>query len=347
MKHIEIVRRILHFRQPAGTSRGTYLTREIHLLRLSDDSRPGVVGWGECAPLPDLSSDAVPDYGQVLSSFCRRAESEGLSSALCDDLRPFPSMLFGLESAFMQWERGGSAALFDTPFARSEVGIRINGLVWMGSFDEMCSRLREKLEAGFQCVKLKIGAIRFEDELELVRTVRRRFGKDDVELRLDANGAFRPDQALSFLERLAPYGVHSIEQPIRQGQWDRLAVLCRNSPIPVALDEELIGVNDPQRKARLLDTVRPHFIVLKPSLHGGMAGCDEWIALARERHIGSWITSALESNVGLKAIAHYAAKTYVPNPPLPQGLGTGALFTDNISMPLTVKRDRLWYLKSS
>lgn len=347
MKQIDIFPRTLHFRQPAGTSRGVYLTRRIHLLRLSDSDVPSVCGWGECAPLPDLSCDARPDYDKVLREACRRAEREGLTPALCDDLRTLPSVLFGLETAFTQWERGGDKALFDTPFARGEVGIPINGLVWMGSFDEMMQRLTAKLDAGFRCVKLKIGAIDFSDELSLIRAVRRRFSAEQVELRLDANGAFPPDRAAHYLERLAPYHIHSIEQPIRQHQWQHMAQLCRQSPIPIALDEELIGVSSRQQKADLLDEIRPQYIVLKPSLHGAMSGCDEWISLARERNIGCWITSALESNVGLNAIAHYTARTFGPHITFPQGLGTGSLFTDNVPMPIYVKEDRLWYSKIS
>ena len=241
----------------------------------------------------------------------------------------------------------GSPALFDTPFARGEEGIVINGLVWMGTFEQMSVRMEEKLAAGFRCVKLKIGAIDWQRELELIRHIRSRYTREQIELRVDANGGFSPDNASERLDALAQYGIHSIEQPIRPRQWAEMARLCRVSPLPIALDEELIGVNDPGEKARLLDELRPAYIVLKPSLHGGMAGCREWIRLARERGIGSWITSALESNVGLNAVAHLCAEVYGPHILMPQGLGTGMLYTDNIDMPLQIRGDKLWFLKNS
>ena len=251
-------------------------------------------------------------------------------------------MLFGLETA-LQHLHAGSAKLFETPFGRGEEGIPINGLVWMGTFEEMLSRMEEKMEAGFRCIKLKIGAIDFEQELSLIRRIRERFTKEQIELRVDANGAFSPDEALGKLEQLASYDLHSIEQPIRQGQWDEMARLCRESPLPIALDEELIGVNTPARKEALLDAISPAYIILKPSLHGGMAGTKEWISLAQARGIGSWITSALESNVGLNAIAHLTALVYGSHISMPQGLGTGLLFTDNIDMPIEICGDRLWF----
>ena len=212
----------------------------------------------------------------------------------------------------------------------------------MGNYDEMLQRLEEKMRAGFRCVKLKIGAIDFDRELDLVRHIRSTFTKEQIELRVDANGGFTADCALQRLERLAQYDIHSIEQPIRQHQWEEMAALCKATPIPIALDEELIGVNDKTEKEELLDRIRPHYIILKPSLHGGMYGSREWIALAGKRGIGSWITSALESNVGLNAIAQFAADVYGENITMPQGLGTGLLFTDNIPMPLEIRGDKLW-----
>ena len=260
-------------------------------------------------------------------------------------MRTYPSILFGLETAFAQLEAHGSTVLFDTPFGRGEVGISINGLVWMGSFDEMYQRIEAKLQQGFHCVKLKIGAIDFDKELELIRHIRESFSKKQIELRVDANGAFTPNNALQRLEALAKYDIHSIEQPIKQHQWKAMARLCAISPLPIALDEELIGVNVKSMKADLLDTIQPQYIILKPSLHGGMYGTEEWLQLAEERGIGSWITSALESNVGLNAIAHFCAKVYGSHITTPQGLGTGQLFTDNITMPLEIRGDELWAIK--
>ncbi len=340
--HIDIEPRLLHFRQPAGTSRGVYTTRQSWMLHLTSPSLPGRTGLGECAPLPDLSCDALPGtYGQTLRKVCDAFCASGHLDH--DALRPYPSMLFGLETALLHLQRG-TTALFDTPFARGEEGIVINGLVWMGRYEEMLARLERKMHDGFRCVKLKIGAIDFDSEVALIEHIRRRFGPADIELRVDANGGFTPDTALQRLERLARYDIHSIEQPIRQHQWTEMARLCRLSPLPIALDEELIGVNDRPTKEALLDTIRPHYIILKPSLHGGMHGAAEWIALADGRGIGSWVTSALESNVGLNAIAHFTAHVYGPAVSRPQGLGTGQLFTDNISMPLEIRGDKLFYL---
>lgn len=338
--HIDIEERILHFKEPAGTSRGIYTTRRLWLLTLTDEV--GRRGVGECAPLPQLSCDDLPHYGELLREVCDQFCQTGLIDY--DRLRPYPSMLFGLETA-VQSLHAQSARLFDTPFGRGEEGIPINGLVWMGSHDEMLRRMEDKMRAGFRCIKLKIGAIGFEKELDLIRRIRERFTQEEIELRVDANGAFAPDEALGKLEQLASYGIHSIEQPIRQGHWTEMARLCRLSPVPIALDEELIGVNMPAEKERLLDIIRSAYIILKPSLHGGMAGTKEWIALARERGIGSWITSALESNVGLNAIAHLAALIYGPHIEMPQGLGTGQLFTDNIPMPLAIRGDQLWQIE--
>ena len=261
-----------------------------------------------------------------------------------DMLRPYPSMLFGLETALLSFERGGDQ-LFDTPFARGEEGIPINGLVWMGNYDEMLAQLESKMQEGFRCVKLKIGAIDFDKELDLIRHIRSAYTKEQIELRVDANGGFTPDDAMNRLEQLAKYDIHSIEQPIRQHQWPDMAQLCKNTPLPIALDEELIGVNIVSMKEHLLDTIRPQYIILKPSLHGGMTGSREWIRMAKERGIGSWITSALESNVGLNAIAQFASDVYGPAITMPQGLGTGMLFTDNIPMPLEIKGDQLWRQK--
>ena len=333
----EIEERVLHFKQPAGTSRGIYTTRKIWLVHLSDGERTGV---GECAPLPDLSCDAMADelYEAKLCHFCEELCRAGEIDV--DSLRDYPSMLFGLETALINLRNGD--CLFDTAFSRGEEGIPINGLVWMGNYDEMLQRMEEKLEKGFRCVKLKIGAIDFEQELDLVKRIRERFSFHEVELRLDANGAFPYEEALYKLELLSQYAIHSIEQPIRRGQWSFMAELCRESPLPIALDEELIGVNDPEMKAHMLNIIKPRYIILKPSLHGGMAGCREWIDAARELGVGSWITSALESNIGLNAIAQYASDVYGPQITMPQGLGTGQLFTDNIPMPLEIRGDMLF-----
>lgn len=336
-----IQEKLLHFKQPAGTSRGVYTTRRIWLLTVEHDGRTAI---GECAPLPQLSCDDIPNYEAVLRRFCDIIEATG--SIPYDEMRNYPSMLFGVETALAQLSRT-DGLLYDTPFSHGEEGIPINGLVWMGTHDEMLSRLKEKLALGFRCVKLKIGAIDFAKELDLIQHIRKHFSREEVELRVDANGGFTPDLALERLQELARYDIHSIEQPIMAHQWSEMAQLCQLSPLPIALDEELIGVNSTDEKIRLLDTIKPQYIILKPSLHGGVAGTREWIALANERGIGSWITSALESNIGLNAIVQLAADIYGPKITMPQGLGTGMLFTDNIPMPLEIRNDCLWITKHS
>ena len=374
MYKIDISERTLHFKQPAGTSRGVYTTRHSYYLTLTSDEIPGVVGVGECATLPDLSCDAKPEYAVTLRQVCQMVEQMGRIPY--DMIRAYPSITFGLETAFASFfdaakklleivpAEGASSSemlkqkgvsvpagmenlvdLYDSPFGRGEEGITINGLVWMGTYEEMLARLEEKLQAGFHCVKLKIGAIDFFKELDLIKRIRDVYTREQVELRVDANGGFLPENAMSQLEALAKYDIHSIEQPIKLHQWPKMAQLCRETPLPIALDEELIGVNVRSMKEALLDTVRPQYIILKPSLHGGIYGCNEWIQLADQRGIGSWITSALESNIGLNAIAHYAAKVYGPNVEMPQGLGTGLLFTDNIPMPLEIRGDQLFVVK--
>lgn len=342
---IWITSRLLHFKQPAGTSRGTYTTRQVWYVSIAD-GETGRWGIGECAPLPDLSCDNHPNYALLLRSACDSLAQTGrINRELLRLLRPYPSILFGLETALAHLE-AGSLALWDTPFSRGEAGIPINGLIWMGDYKRMQEQIDVKLNAGYRCVKLKIGAIDFEQELALLKRVRQDFKADTLELRVDANGAFSSYEVLDKLRRLAECDLHSIEQPMRPGQWEEMAELIARSPIPIALDEELIGHNSLAEKRKLLHAIVPHYLVLKPSLHGGIQGCTEWIKLA-ETCMGStperpkwWITSALESNVGLNAIAHWCATL---GNPLPQGLGTGLLFTDNVEMPLTIRKDCLWF----
>ncbi len=333
--HYEIFPRTLRFRFRAGTSRGVYTLRRVWYVVLGDDN--GRLGVGECAPLHDLSCDASDDYEAALHSACQAFMQTGQCDAFVDK----PSIRFGLETARLHLERG-NVALFDSDFVHADAPLLINGLIWMGTFDEMAARLEEKMKAGFRCIKIKIGAIDFEREVALIKSIRSLFAARDVQIRLDANGAFAPNDALRKLQRLSALDIHSIEQPIRAGQWQQMAEICRQTPIPVALDEELIGVHSSDEKRRLLDTIKPQFIILKPTLHGGFAGCDEWIDEARSRQIAFWATSALESNVGLNAIAQWAATKQVT---MPQGLGTGQLFEENIPMPLTIEGERLRFNK--
>ena len=309
------------------------------MLEMTNDDLPGRKGIGECAPLPELSCDDIPEYEKTLRAVCDRFEQEGAIDYPM--MRPYPSMLFGLETALLNLQ-SGSDILFDNDFSRGKVGITINGLVWMGDYDTMLRRIEEKLQQGFHCIKLKIGAIEFEKELDMVKRIRERFSHHEVQLRVDANGGFTFDEALYKLELLAQYAIHSIEQPIKAKQWGYMAELCRESPLPIALDEELIGINIPEMKAHVLNIIKPAYIVLKPSLHGGMKGVREWVDIANRQGIRSWITSALESNVGLNAVAQLAADIYGTSGITPQGLGTGQLFTDNIPMRLEVKGEKLY-----
>lgn len=337
MYNIQITPRLLHFKQPAGTSRGVYNTRKVWYIEISSMENPSIKGIGECAPLPNLSCDDVPQYEEVLQQACSRVAREG--NIPTESLRDYPSILFGLETALRHYETG-SLALWDTPFSRGEAGIPINGLIWMGNFEEMYRQIEAKMEAGYRCIKLKIGAIDFDAELTLLKHIRSRFSVKDIELRVDANGAFSPAEAMHKLDALSKLDLHSIEQPIRAGQWEEMARLTARTPLPIALDEELIGHNIPEIKQELLSAIRPQYIILKPSLHGGICGSNEWIAEAEKQNIGWWVTSALESNIGLNAIAQWCATLHNA---LPQGLGTGQLFTDNIDLPLEIRKDCLWF----
>ena len=337
MYNIQITPRLLHFKQPAGTSRGVYNTRKVWYIEISSMENPSINGIGECAPLPNLSCDDVPQYEEVLQQACSRVAREG--NIPTESLRNYPSILFGLETALRHYETG-SLALWDTPFSRGEAGIPINGLIWMGNFEEMYRQIEAKMEAGYRCIKLKIGAIDFDAELTLLKHIRSRFSVKDIELRVDANGAFSPAEAMHKLDALSKLDLHSIEQPIRAGQWEEMARLTARTPLPIALDEELIGHNTPEIKQELLSAIHPQYIILKPSLHGGICGSNEWIAEAEKQNIGWWVTSALESNIGLNAIAQWCATLHNA---LPQGLGTGQLFTDNIDLPLEIRKDCLWF----
>lgn len=326
---------LLRFKEPGGTSRGVLTRKACWLVRITDSERPEISGWGECALFRGLSADDRPDYERQLHRVCM--EIDRLEP---ESLREWSSIRFGIETALLDLKNGGNRMIFPSDFSTGKAGIEINGLIWMGKKEEMQQRIVEKLNAGFRCIKLKIGAIDFEAELSLLKAIRQRFSPDEVELRVDANGAFTPDEAIRKLERLSRFRLHSIEQPIRQGQWEEMARLCRNTPIPIALDEELIGIDDPERKEALLSTIRPQYIILKPSLTGGFSGASEWIELARRQSCGWWITSALESNIGLNAIAQW---TYTLGNPMPQGLGTGQLYTNNIVSPLRQNGSKLEY----
>ena len=324
----------LIFKRPAGTSRGVYKTRSVWYLVLEEDGKAGI---GECAPLPNLSKETPDQVEQTLQQICADPVRYIQHP---DRLIDIPSVRFGLETAWLDLQQGGNRKLFPSDFTRGKAGIPFNGLIWMGEMDDMQAQISEKLAAGSHCIKLKIGAIDFDQELELLQGIRKQFDPESMILRVDANGAFEPKEAIAKLTRLAEFQIHSIEQPIAAGQWAKMNKLCRESPVPIALDEELIGINHRHEKETLLDTIKPQYIILKPSLHGGFAGCDEWIELAEERSIGWWITSYLESNIGLNAIAQW---TFTKNVTVHQGLGTGQLFTNNITSPLRIDGEKLWF----
>ena len=322
----------------AVTSRSRMTWKDTWFVKVWDDSDPDVVGWGECALFKGLSADDRSDYELCLGKVCRDIvhitdlESIGMSS-----------IVFGFETALQDLRNGGTRTPWPGVWSRGESELLINGLVWMGNLSLMMDRLEKKLSEGFHCIKIKIGGIDFDQEIMLLQAVRSNFGPETVELRLDANGAFSPREALYKLERLARFDIHSIEQPVRAGQTYVMAEICRESPVPVALDEELIGTRQYDVQARLLDAIMPQYIILKPALCGGFQASNRWISLARQRDIGWWATSAMESNIGLNAIAQWVS---LFNPQMPQGLGTGGLYTNNIPSPVHLVSDRLCYAPS-
>lgn len=325
----------LNFKRPSGTSRGVMTTKETYFIQIEID---GKIGIGECGILRGLSIDDRADYEDRLQQTCRHINNS--LDELLRDLVEFPSIQFGLETAFRSLESDHKFDLFPSAFTQGEDAIPINGLVWMGSEDFMRTQIEEKIEAGFTCIKLKIGAIDFQTELGILKSIRKEFSISDMELRVDANGAFSPDDALEKLKRLSEYELHSIEQPIKPKQIEAISKLCEVSPLPIALDEELIGIFSKIEKQQLLEAIKPTYIILKPSLVGGFKGSEQWIKAAECLDINWWVTSALESNVGLNAIAQW---TYTLKNNRPQGLGTGGLYTNNFSSPLTVKNGTLQY----
>lgn len=326
---------ILEFKAPSGTSRGVLKTKEAWFLVLQDGERQGV---GECGILRGLSYDDRPDYEDKLRWTCANIEQG--KDVLWEALREFPSIQFGVEMAFLSLASHNPYVLFPSAFTRGEKGIDINGLVWMGDEGFMREQLTQKLEDGFSCIKMKIGAIDVGQELAILESVRTHFDKNKIVLRVDANGGFAFAKAKHILEELAKLDVHSIEQPIAVGQEEEMASLCAQTPTPIALDEELIGVTEFSAKKELLERIRPQYIILKPSFIGGYKGSKEWISIADKMGIGWWVTSALESNIGLNAIAQW---TYTINAQGPQGLGTGSLYTNNITSPLEIRKGKLNY----
>lgn len=328
---------ILNFKRPSGTSRGVMTEKETWFIILEKNGKKGI---GECGILRGLSADDRPDYEAKLKWVCDHIHLG--ENQLWEALMEFPSMQFGVEMAFQSLASENPFLLFPSDFTNGQKSIEINGLVWMGEKAFMKQQIEEKLADGFRCVKLKIGAINFDEELQLLHYIRQHFSADQVEIRVDANGAFQSSLALDKLNQLSGFKLHSIEQPIAKNNTDSMTELCKMTPIPIALDEELIGVFSLVEKEALLQKIKPQYIILKPSFIGGFRGTKEWILLAEKYNIGWWITSALESNIGLNAIAQW---TFLQHNLMPQGLGTGALYTNNFDCPLTVYQGQLWYKK--
>jgi o-succinylbenzoate synthase len=326
---------ILNFKKPSGTSRGVLTQKETWFIVLDYNGKKGI---GECGLLRGLSCDDRPDYEEKLQWTCDYIHLG--KDKLWEELLEFPSIQFGVEMAFKSLESQNPFLLFPSKFTSGEKSITINGLVWMGDEAYMKEQIEDKITQGFRCVKLKIGAIDFDQELELLRFIRANFDENTIEIRVDANGAFSLNEALIKINQLAGFKLHSIEQPIQKNNTDTMSVLCKSTPIPICLDEELIGVFSKEEKQLLLQKIMPQFIILKPSFVGGFRGTLEWIAIAEQLNIGWWITSALESNVGLNAIAQF---TFLQNNTMPQGLGTGSLYANNFDCPLEVLNGRLWY----
>lgn len=329
----EYFRYLLEFKRPSGTSRGVLYEKETFILEISQNKKKGV---GECAVFRGLSFDDRPDYEEKLQWLCKNIQKD--YEYVKEELRDFPSIWFGYEQALLNLKHGGNI-YFPGEFTEGGRSIVINGLIWMGDIAFMEEQIQDKLDQGFHCIKLKIG-VDWKSEHEILQKLRQKFSKEMLELRVDANGGFTKHEAKIVLQQLADLHIHSIEQPIKAGNWNDMAELCAKTPTAIALDEELIGIVDIDQKANLLDTIKPQYIILKPSLVGGFSGSDEWIALAEERKIRWWITSALESNIGLNAIAQY---TFTKKNPMPQGLGTGSLFVNNFESNLDLRGELLYF----
>jgi len=329
----------------AGTSRGTMSERDTYFVYLSKKDNEQIIGIGEISPLSSLSIDFLPNLENIISDICKRVENATLIT-LEDifELIPvsLPAVRFGFETAFLDLQNGGKRIIYKNDFSLNQKPIPINGLVWMGDFEFMWRQLEEKLEQGFSCIKLKIGAIDFEKECKLLELIRKRFDENQITIRVDANGAFPANEALQKLEILSNYAIHSIEQPIMANQWYEMKQLCKNTPLPIALDEELIPLVNLEDKKRMLDYIKPQFLIFKPTLLGGLQKTAEWIELCKERNIDWWITSALESNIGLNAICQFVANY---DPKIPQGLGTGKLYHNNIKSNLEIEKGEIFSRK--
>ncbi len=337
---------ILQFRFEAGTSRGILTTKDTWFISICDKKNPSIIGIGECGPLKGLSPDDRPDFETKLQAVCEKinflSHSKFSIQNILNDfsLQEFPSIVFGIETALLDLKNEGKRIILPSPFSEGKESIPINGLVWMGDELFMQKQLEEKIVQGYSCIKLKIGAIDFDTEIRLIESIRKRFSAAEITIRVDANGAFGMEEAKEKLKILSRFSLHSIEQPIKSGQREAMQELCKITPLPIALDEELIGIYSAEDKKQLLTFIKPQYIILKPTLIGGIEMSLEWIRLAEKNSIGWWITSALESNIGLNAVSQLAASLNVS---MPQGLGTGQLYQNNIDSPLTIDHGQLYY----
>lgn len=336
----------LQFKFKAGTSRGVLTDKYTSFIKVYAQGNDKVFGLGECGPLKGLSIDDRPDFEQQLQEVCNKLSSQDWiihsPEEIAETIVPveFPAIRFGLETALYDLQNGGKRLIMPGSFSAGEEAIPINGLVWMGDKAFMLQQIDQKLAQGYSCIKMKIGAINFEDECRLLEYIRSRYSASVITIRVDANGAFTAEDALQKLEKLASYDLHSIEQPIKQGQIEQMALLCKHTPLPIALDEELIGIHKLEEKQQLLEQIKPQYIILKPTLVGGIKSSKEWISLATQQQIGWWMTSALESNIGLNAISQFTASYQLT---MPQGLGTGQLYHNNIPSPLFIEKGNLLY----
>ncbi len=331
-------KRTLFFKQPAGTSRGVMHQKDVFYLILNDSENPAKKGIGEIAPIPGLSPDPISVLEDKINYLIQKINNGEEIREI--EFEGFPAVKFGYETAMKGLDSNSPVLLYASDFTNGKKGIPINGLIWMGTKEFMLQQIAQKIAAGFTCLKLKIGAIDFESEIEIIHSIRELYSADQLEIRVDANGAFTPENSMRKLEKLASFNLHSIEQPIQPGQTEEMQKLCAETPLPIALDEELIGVTNRSEKIKLLEQIQPQYVILKPTLLGGIIASKEWIELAKERDIGWWVTSALESNIGLNAIAQWTATLDTKNF---QGLGTGGLFINNIECPLVVSNGFLWF----
>ena len=341
--HATYFKKVFNFNFKARTSRGLMKDKTSWFIRLEDTIKPGVFGFGECGPLPGLSADDIPDFETQLWNIIDQINASSITGTDYATVAPlipdgYSSIVFGIETALLDLRHGGKHIIFPNTFIEGRP-IDINGLIWMGDMDFMMDQINKKVALGFRCIKLKVGGLDFERECDILNYIRKRYFRENITIRLDANGAFKIDDVLYKLTELASFDIQSIEQPIKHGQ-EEMEELCRKSPIPVAFDEELIGITPSTDKQELLERLKPQYIVLKPTLHGGLASCAEWIRIAESQNIGWWITSALESSIGLNAICQFTAQYNVQ---IPQGLGTGEIYDDNFDSPLIVRDGRIFY----